>query len=104
MKSLGSRTTTNSPVPQAVMGPWVNALKSFQYQNDFSIFFPNVQAFDITDKTDQKRMYVKRLFSGGDHSFAFATPNNSESYDDRAVEYVLLSNSYQISLACLNYK
>lgn len=52
------------------------------------LFFFNTQAFDITDKTDQKRMYVKRLFSGGDHSFAFATPNNSESYDDRAVEYV----------------
>lgn len=95
MKLLGSRTTTNSPVPQAVMGPWVNALKSLKTCiktsvssiKFFRLFF-YAQAFDNSDKTDHKKMYVKRLFSGGDHSFAFATSNNSESYDDRVVEYV----------------
>lgn len=89
---LGSRTTTNSPVPQMVMGPWVNALKSFETHTktlSMQSSFVNAQAFDNTGKTDQMKMYVKRLFSGGDHSFAFATPNNSESgYDDRAFEYV----------------
>lgn len=50
------------------------------------VFIP--QAFDNNDKTDQKRIYVKRLFSGGDHSFAHVTSNNGESYDCRTLEYV----------------
>lgn len=68
-----------------------------RFIHKYLLLFFHAQAFDNSDKTDQKRMYVKRLFSGGDHSFAFATPNSSESYDDRAVEYVAflsISNSF----------
>lgn len=32
-------------------------------------------------------MYVKWIFSGGDRSFAYATPNSNDGYDSRIYEY-----------------
>lgn len=48
-----------------------------------------LQAFDKDNKTEQENVFIKRIFSGGDRSFAFTTPNNSDSYDSRTVEYVI---------------
>lgn len=45
------------------------------------------QAFD--DKTEQEGIFVKRIFSGGDRSFAYTSSDNTNRYDCRIFEYVL---------------
>lgn len=55
-------------MPALVIGPW---------------------AFGKDDNTEQENMFVKRIFSGGDRSFAYTTTdsNNNTSYDARIFEY-----------------
>lgn len=67
---LGLRSTTNSvAIPNLVFGPWDN--------------------IDKSDKTEEKNIFVKQIFSGGDRSFAYTTTdNNQSSYDARNFEYV----------------
>lgn len=64
---LGTRSTNNATVPMLVIGPW---------------------AFDKDDKTEQENIFVKRIFSGGDRSFAYTSSDNTNSYDSRILEYV----------------
>lgn len=69
---LGSRTARNSQLPQVVNGPWAMIEQSVQ-KNEYP--YP---------------LSVRRIFSGGDHSFA-ATTNTNESvqiFDCRNYEYV----------------
>ncbi|XP_055315048.1 probable E3 ubiquitin-protein ligase HERC4 isoform X2 [Sitodiplosis mosellana] len=73
---LGNRSTNNSAVPIVVIGPW---------------------AFD--DKTERESSFVKRIFSGGDRSFAFTSSDNTNSYDSRILESNTQIESLSISLA-----
>lgn len=65
---MGTRTTNNAQVPALVIGPW---------------------AFGKDDNPEQENMFVKRIFAGGDRSFAYTTTdsNNNTSYDARIFEY-----------------
>lgn len=46
-----------------------------------------LQAFDKNDKTEHDNMCVKRIFSGGDRSFAYTTSDTNDRYDCRIIEY-----------------
>lgn len=71
---LGNRTTNNCLVPQIVVGPWASPSGS--------------TLLAVDEKTENGRMaFVKRIFSGGDHSFAATTPYHLDNlHDDRFYE------------------
>lgn len=84
---LGTRTAKNSQVPQVVIGPWAS---------------PN--GVTLLDQPTEP-LSVRRIFSGGDHSFASTTKtdDSNSSFDCRNYEYVLrpieIVENYFISIS-----
>lgn len=73
---LGNRTAKNSQVPQVVVGPWAS---------------PNgITLLDESVDVNEYPLSVRRIFCGGDHSFASAVKHGESvrSFDGRNYEYV----------------
>ena len=68
---LGNKTTNNATTPQVVAGPWVGALEEARRQMDsFLIEFQlSRNGSSLLNDDSPDSMIVKRIFSGGDHSF-----------------------------------
>lgn len=73
---LGNRTAKNSQVPQVVVGPWASS-------NGTTLVEQSVM--DVNENP----LSVRRIFSGGDHSFASTMKDDEtfKSFDCRYYEY-----------------
>lgn len=73
---LGNRTTKNAQVPQVVVGPWAPT--------------NGITLLDQPVDMNEYPLSVRRIFSGGDHSFASAIKHDEsiENFDSRYYEYV----------------
>lgn len=78
---LGNRTAKNSQVPQVVVGPWAspNGVTLLEQQID----------------EDACPLAVRRIFSGGDQSFASILKHDESAkrFDCRIYEYVFVKTS-----------
>ncbi|KAF1375974.1 hypothetical protein PFLUV_G00225760 [Perca fluviatilis] len=86
---LGTRSTCNRKSPAPVKGPWVSCNSPTDTGHPNLLFFPNVYLLpslhNIADS--EQGCFVKRIYAGGDQSFAhYCTANKLQNIDDVRIQ------------------